>query len=49
MYESMCRVGWEWLESLRVYIYIGVGRMKVCVIAKLTLSESKREFLHSIF
>ena len=30
-------------------IFIGVGGLKVCVIAKLSLSESKREFLYSIF
>ena len=34
-----------------IYIYIWVGGIKVCVIAKLSLLESKREFLYilSIF
>ena len=32
-----------------IRVYIGVGGMKVCVTAKLSLSESKREFLCNIF
>ena len=30
-------------------IYYMVGEMKVCVIAKLNLSESRQEFLYNIF
>ena len=29
-------------------ICIGVGRMKVCVIANLSVSQNKREFLYNI-
>ena len=30
-------------------VCIGVGGMKICVIAKLSVSESKREFLYNSF
>ena len=36
--------------GMRIYIYIYmVGEMKICVIAKLNLSESRQEFLYNIF
>ena len=37
------------LLLLLLLFCIGMGGMKVCVIAKLTASESKREFLYNIF
>ena len=32
-----------------IRVYIGMGGMKVCVIAKLAWSESEQEFLYNIF
>ena len=41
-------MGVAWL-FLYMRICIRVGGMEVCVIAKLSVSESKREFLSHIF
>ena len=51
---SVCPAGSQLSDILAMqhtsHIYIGVwGGMKVCVIAKLSLSESKQEFLYKIF
>ena len=40
-------ITWGGGVCIRVYIYIGL--VNKCVIAKFSLSESKREFLYYIF
>ena len=52
--KSRMSLGWGvWVVwgggGIFIRVYIGVGGMKVCMIAKLCLSESKREFLYTLY
>ena len=39
----------EWGLCICVRVYLGGGGVKVCVIGKLSVRESMREFLHNVF